>query len=48
MAPDGTIYCLYERAATAKDAQAYTLTLAKFNVEWLTDGQDKFERPAAP
>ena len=43
--PDGTILCLYERGREA-DAQqkkptsyAY-LTLARFNLEWLTEGKD--------
>ena len=34
---DGTILCLYERG----DRQPYeTITLARFSLEWLTDGQD--------
>jgi sialidase-1 len=37
--PDGTILCLYERGATRADF----LTLARFNLEWLTDGRDSFE-----
>lgn len=48
VAPDGTIYCLYERSTKVKDALASTLTLARFNLEWLSDGKDKFERSAAP
>jgi sialidase-1 len=40
--PDGTIYCLYERGSTdGKDHFATrTLTLAKFNLEWLSGGKD--------
>jgi sialidase-1 len=42
--PDGTILCLYERggeAGTNKKPTNYThLTLARFNLEWLTDGED--------
>jgi len=44
--PDGTILCLYERGRDADAAQkkptsyAY-LTLARFNLAWLTDGKDK-------
>ena len=35
--PDGTILCLYERGPKS----AYeTLTLARFNLQWLTDGED--------
>lgn len=43
--PDGTALCLYERGREADAEQkkptsyAY-LTLARFNIEWLTDGQD--------
>jgi sialidase-1 len=48
VAPDGTIYCLYERSTKVNDALASTLTLARFNLEWLSDGKDKFERAAAP
>jgi len=42
--PDGTIYCLYERGGIGADQfrTAY-LTLARFNLEWLTDGKDKGE-----
>ena len=36
---DGTILCFYERGATRPDF----LTLARFNLEWLTDGKDSFE-----
>jgi sialidase-1 len=40
--PDGTIYCLYERGTTdGKDHFATrTLTLARFNLEWLSNGKD--------
>ena len=33
---DGTLLCLYERGASRPDF----LTLARFNLEWLTDGKD--------
>ena len=39
--PDGTIYCFYECAST--DGNVYrsgNLTLARFNLPWLTDGHD--------
>ena len=40
--PDGTMACLYERG----DDDAYeTLTVARFTLDWLTDGQDTL--PAA-
>lgn len=43
--PDGTILCLYERGRdsdmeTKKSTSYAYLTLARFNLEWLTDGQD--------
>lgn len=43
--PDGTILCLYERGRDAESATqrptSYSyLTLARFNLEWLTDGKD--------
>ena len=46
--PDGTIYCLYERGSTdGKDHFATrTLTLARFNLEWLSGGQDALGAPA--
>jgi sialidase-1 len=45
--PDGTIYCLYERGGTdGKDHFATrTLTLARFNLEWLSEGKDSLGGP---
>ena len=38
VASDGTILCLYERGAKS----AYEkITLARFRLSWLTDGQDR-------
>ena len=37
---DGTIYCLFERGA----AKSRALSLAKFNLEWLTDGRDHIKK----
>lgn len=37
--PDGTIWCLYEEGGTFPHER---LTLAKFNLEWLTEGKDTF------
>jgi len=40
--PDGTIHCLYEASST--DGTIYRtrrLTLASFNLEWLTEGRDR-------
>jgi sialidase-1 len=46
--PDHTIYCLYERGGRdPRDRQPQrpaTLTLARFNLEWLTDGRDSLSR----
>ena len=44
---DGTIYCLYENSST--DGEMYRtrrLTLARFNLEWLTDGKDSIAKKA--
>ncbi len=41
---DGTIYCLYEHTPHAQ-APGLSLFLARFNLEWLTDGQDSGDRP---
>lgn len=37
---DGTIYCLYERANPGTETPGPSLVLARFNLEWLSDGQD--------
>jgi sialidase-1 len=37
--PDGTILCLYERGP----GRSEFITLARFNLEWLTDGKDSYE-----
>lgn len=38
---DGTIYCLYETVTPGGNLfRNTTLTLARFNLEWLTDGKD--------
>jgi hypothetical protein len=44
---DGTIYCLYERGSVAgKDHFATRAsTLARFNLEWLTEGRDSLGGP---
>ena len=38
---DGTVLCLYETHAGAK------ITLARYNIEWLTDGKDslRYKQP---
>ncbi len=43
VAKDGTILCFYERTSAGSKTAASTarLTLARFNLEWLTDGKDK-------
>lgn len=46
--PDHTIYCLYERGGRdprdPKQETPTTLTLARFNLEWLSDGRDAIQR----
>jgi sialidase-1 len=37
--PDGTIYCIYERGS-AREGGVQFLTVARFNLEWLTGGRD--------
>ncbi len=41
--PDGVIYCLYESGSTDGKNHFNTkaLTLARFNLEWLSDGKDR-------
>jgi sialidase-1 len=46
---DGSILCFYERGrksdAEQKKPTSYAgLTVARFNLEWLTDGRDSYER----
>jgi sialidase-1 len=47
--PDGTILCFYERGSIDGKNNFGTdrLTVARFNLEWLTDGADTTS-PAAP
>jgi sialidase-1 len=41
---DGSIYCLYERGgADGNHFHTRFLTLARFNLEWLTDGKDHLD-----
>ena len=44
--PDGMIYCFYERGSTdGKNIfRTGSLCLARFNLEWLTDGKDTAEK----
>ncbi len=44
--PDGMIYCFYERGSTDGKSSTRTgrLTVARFNLEWLSDGKDKLGR----
>ncbi len=45
--PDGTALCIYERGRPADKSKKPTsyagLTVARFNLEWLTDGRDRTE-----
>ena len=43
VAPDGTINCLYERSE--KGSPSAQLALARFNLEWLTQGEDQLIPP---
>jgi sialidase-1 len=38
VAPDGTIYCLYEKRSKGGKNSIY---LARFNLQWLSEGQDR-------
>ena len=43
---DKNVYCFYERGAVDdSNYRPKSLCIAKFNVEWLTDNKDEFERP---
>jgi sialidase-1 len=47
VAKDGTILCFYGRGEK-KDFGGFAfdhLTLARFNLEWLTDGKDQLSKP---
>jgi sialidase-1 len=37
----GVIYCLYERAGQRNPFSPSAVTVARFNLEWLTEGKDK-------
>ena len=45
--PEGTVYCLYERGSNTETGTKPTsyarLTLARFNLQWLTDGKDSWK-----
>ncbi len=45
--PNGTIYCFYERGSTDGKSSYRTglLTVARFNLEWLTNGKDSLVAP---
>ncbi len=40
---DGTIFCFYEAAGADGKLSNGRLTLARFNLEWLTDGKDRLK-----
>jgi sialidase-1 len=40
--PDGTIYCIYEKGS-APEGGVQFLTVARFNLEWLSSGRDGLE-----
>jgi len=43
--PDGTLLCFYERGSTDGKSSTRTdrLTVARLNLDWLTDGKDSFQ-----
>jgi len=41
--PDGMIYCFYERGSINGHYQPQHLCIAKFNLAWLTEGEDTLE-----
>lgn len=47
--PDGTIFCLYEASSTDGKTATRTgrLELARFNLEWLSNGRDALPTPEA-
>lgn len=49
-AEDGMLFCLYERGSTdgTNIYKTGSLTLARFNLEWLTDGRDSWSRTTPP
>jgi sialidase-1 len=49
VSPDGTIFCLYERGAVqAARGRIKALTLARFDLEWLTQGKDRLDPARSP
>jgi sialidase-1 len=40
---DGTIYCIYENGGLGSHYSPKSLTVAKFNLAWLTEGSDKIQ-----
>ena len=47
--PDGTLLCFYERTTTNEPGyQKGVLTIAHFNLEWLTNGADSLSRRQLP
>ncbi len=46
--PDGTIYCLFERADPGTKYPGPSQVLARFNLEWLSDGRDSLEADDKP
>ncbi|MCI0420733.1 MAG: glycoside hydrolase [Acidobacteria bacterium] len=46
--PDGTLYCFYERGTASEGAfNPKALCMARFNLEWLTDGKDRLKEAAS-
>ncbi len=48
VAPEGVIYCLLERDNVYEDISKFApkyISVARFSLEWLTDGKDSMEKP---
>jgi sialidase-1 len=44
MGADGTLFCLFEKGAAPDAYHPKTVTLARFNLEWVSGEQDRLER----
>ncbi|MFT4093220.1 MAG: sialidase family protein [Niabella sp.] len=41
---EGNIYCLHEATVPSKEFWTQRIVLRKFNLEWLTNGRDAYEK----
>ncbi|OHT00014.1 hypothetical protein TRFO_33394 [Tritrichomonas foetus] len=42
---DGMIYVYYEKGISLSDPDEFNMTVSRFSLEWLTDGQDRYTPP---